>query len=339
MKLKNYLKSKLYALIISFLGLLIMIFICIAFKTNLEVIITLLVIFILCSLLILLISYYTKRKFYNELIANIEALDKAYLVLETIEKPEFYDGKLIYKALYEINKSMIENINKIYRQNKDFKEYVEMWIHEVKIPLASLILTINNYKNGINPKIKSQIKRLEDYVDQVLFYARSENAEKDYLIKKVNLSKVVKNVGLKNMDDLLEQKLDFQVSDIDEFVFSDSKWLEFILGQIINNSIKYKRDIKNSYIKISTVSFKNKTTLIIEDNGIGINSADIKQVFDKSFTGENGRIRSKSTGMGLFIAKNMCDKLGHKIWIESVQNKYTKVYITFSKNEFYDPIN
>ena len=156
------------------------------------------------------------------------------------------------------------------------------------------------------------------------------------MIKDTELSKVIKNVGLKNMDDLLENKVDYNVENVNVKVLTDSKWLEFILGQIINNCIKYKRDINNSYIKISVRDEKYKTTLIIEDNGIGIKDSDLKQVFDKSFTGENGRNTSKSTGMGLFIAKNMCSKLGHKINIESKENEYTRVYITFAKDKYYE---
>lgn len=338
MKFKDYLKDKIFLIVITFLTLSVIYLIFMAFRINIEVIILGVVIFFICNMIIIIIDYLRKRKFYVELLSNITKLDKAYLVLETLENPEFYEGKLLYQAFYEINKSMIENVNEINNSRKDFKEYVEMWIHEVKIPLASLILIINNHQNEINSKIKFQIKRLEDYVDQVLYYARSENAEKDYLIKEVYLGNVIKNVGIKNMDDLLENNIEFIVEKINARVLSDSKWLEFILGQIINNSIKYRRNVKNPYIKISVKEEKTKVTLIIEDNGIGIKESDIKQVFDKSFTGENGRVRSKSTGMGLFIAKNMCEKLGHKITLESLENKYTKVYITFAKNEFYEPI-
>ena len=231
---------------------------------------------------------------------------------------------------------MNENVRTIEEYLQDFKEYIEMWIHEVKIPLATLILISNNHKEQFDKKTKLQLKRLEDYVDQVLYYVRSENAEKDYLIKETDLSKVIKNVGLKNMDDLLENKIDYIVENVNYKILTDSKWLEFILGQIINNSIKYKRNIDDSYIKIFVQEKEEKTTLIIEDNGIGIKNSDLKQVFDKSFTGENGRNTNKSTGMGLFIAKNMCKKLGHKIDIESKYNEYTKVYITFAKNKYYD---
>lgn len=336
MRFKDYLKDKVYAIILTFLSIGIIFLIFKAYRIETEIIFSGIIIFLICNLIIMLIDYFRKKRFYNEFLMNIEELDKAYLVLETLDCPEFYEGKLLYQSLYEINKSFLENVNKINNSRKAFKEYVEMWIHEVKIPLASLTLTINNHQNEINPKIKSQIKRLEDYVDQVLYYVRSENAEKDYLIKKIDLGNIIKNIGIKNMDDLLENHIEFVVEKINIDVLSDAKWLEFILGQIINNAIKYKRNIKNSYIKITAKEDKEKVVLMIEDNGIGIKDTDIKQVFDKSFTGENGRTRSKSTGMGLYIAKNMCGKLGHKIILESIVNKYTRVYITFAKNDFYE---
>lgn len=338
MKFRDYIKDKLYYIFITFIILVIAFLLFRAFRIDNEIIISILIIFLVGNSLILLIDYFRKRKFYSELLSNINKLDKAYLVLEMLDEPDFLEGKLLYQALYDINKSMCENVNIIDNSIKDFKEYVEMWIHEVKIPLASLVLTINNHKNDINPKIKSQLKRLEDYVDQVLFYVRSENAEKDYLIKEVNLGNIIKNIGIKNMDDLLENNIEFIVDKVNVSVMSDSKWLEFVLGQIINNSIKYKRNIKNSYIKINTLEKDNKVTLTIEDNGIGIKKSDLNQVFSKSFTGENGRIRSKSTGMGLYIAKNMCERLGHKISIESEVGSYTRVSITFSKDRFYDPV-
>ncbi len=338
MKFSEYLKDNIYKIIIYLICYSINLLIYLAFKVPKSVIISTLFTEIISLTLIFLIPYYRKKKFYNDLLLNIKALDKSYLVLETLNKPEFYEGKILYQALYDINKSMNENVKKIEKHFLDFKEYIEMWIHEVKIPLATLILISNNHRGLFAKKTKRELKRLENYVDEVLYYERSENAEKDYLIKEVNLSEVIKNVGLKNMDDLLENKIDFLVKDVNFHVLTDGKWLEFILGQIINNSIKYKKNIKNSYIKIYGEESLNKTTLIIEDNGIGIKKHDLNQVFDKTFTGDNGRVVNKSTGMGLFIAKNMCEKLGHKIHIESVYNEYTKVFITFAKNEYYDVI-
>ena len=336
MKFRSYLKDRFYSIIIALFCYFIILLVLLAYKSDKSIVIVITIILIVTYIILFLIDYFRKQKFYTDLLANIDSLDKAYLVLETLNRPEFYEGKLLYQALYEINKSMNENVRIEEEQLLDNKEYIEMWIHEVKRPLASLVLTLNNHENILDRKTKNILKRLEDYVDQVLYYVRSENAEKDYFIKEIDLSKVIKNVGIKNMDDLLDNKVDFMVDKINYKVLTDSKWLEFILNQIINNSIKYKRNIDNSYIKIYIKDDLDTTTLIIEDNGIGIKNSDIRQVFDKTFTGSNGREKSTSTGMGLYIAKNLCKKLGHKIEIQSKENEYTKVFITFAKNKFYD---
>lgn len=336
MKFGSFLKDRLYSIIIALFCYFIILLVLLAYKSDKAIVIAITIILLVTYILLFLTDFFRKQKFYTDLLTNIENLDKAYLVLETLNRPEFYEGELLCQALYEIDKSMNENVRIEKEQLLDNKEYIEMWIHEVKRPLASLVLTLNNQKNILDRKTKNILKRLEDYVDQVLYYVRSENAEKDYFIKEVNLSKVIKNVGIKNMDDLLDNKVEFIVDKTNYKVFTDSKWLEFILNQIINNSIKYKRNIDNSYIKIYVKDNLDTTVLIIEDNGIGIKTSDIRQVFDKTFTGTNGREKTTSTGMGLYIAKNLCKKLGHKIEIESKENEYTRVFITFAKNKFYD---
>ena len=336
MKFNSFLKDRLYSIVTALFCYFIILLVLLAFKSDKSIIIAITIILLVTYILLFLTDFFRKQKFYTDLLTNIDNLDKAYLVLETLNRPEFYEGELLCQALYEIDKSMNENVRIEKEQLLDNKEYIEMWIHEVKRPLASLVLTLNNQKNILDRKTKNILKRLEDYVDQVLYYVRSENAEKDYFIKEVDLSKVIKNVGIKNMDDLLDNKVEFIVDKTNYKVFTDSKWLEFILNQIINNSIKYKRNIDNSYIKIYVKDNLDTTVLIIEDNGIGIKTSDIRQVFDKTFTGTNGREKTTSTGMGLYIAKNLCKKLGHKIEIESKENEYTRVFITFAKNKFYD---
>lgn len=338
MKLKNYIKDKWYEITIFIIFLIPILLLLFAFKINKSLIIVIISLFIFFYMTIFFINYFRKKSFYNKLLINIERLDKAYLVLETIESPNFYEGKLLCQALYDINKSMTENISYCKNQIEEFKEYIEMWIHEVKIPISSLMLMAHNHKNKFDKTSIEQMKKIENYVEQVLYYVRSENSEKDYLIKKVDLKKVICDIALKNQQDLLENKIDLIVENIEKDIYTDSKWLEFILNQIINNSIKYRKDISDSYIKITTKYNKEKLCLIIEDNGIGIPREDISKVFLKSFTGHNGRITTKSTGIGLFIVKNLCKKLGHKIEIESIQNKYTRVYITFFNNRYYDVV-
>lgn len=334
MKFIAFLKDKSYSIIISTISLLLILLLFSAFKVEKSFCIATISILLVSYITTILIDYTRKNKFYKDLLGNIEALDKAYLVLETLSKPNFYEGELLYQALYEINKSMNECVKSLELQTQDFKEYIEMWIHEVKIPISSLVLMAHNHSDKFDKKTIEQIRRIENYVDQVLYYVRSENAEKDYLIKETKLNKVISSVALKNKDDLLENKIDLIVDNLDINVNTDSKWLEFILNQIVNNSIKYHNK-NNSYIKIYTKNNKDIIKLIIEDNGIGIDSSDLPKVFNKTFTGHNGRGLAKSTGMGLFIAKNLCTKLGHKISIESKRNEYTKVIISFYNNNFY----
>ena len=335
MKLKECLFDKLPQTIVFILGYIVTILFLKAFKVAKPLILAISFVFWVMYIAIITIDYLRKQKFYNNLVQTVEGLDKKYLVLEMINQPNFYEGKIFYQTLYEINKSMIENVKEYSLSIADFKEYVEMWIHEVKIPISSLTLLNHNHQDKIDRRCVEEIRKLDNYIDQILYYVRSENAEKDYIIKEKDLQETIKNVALKNKDDLLENNIKLEVDINNEKVLTDSKWLEFILNQIINNSIKYKKDNVESYVKISIIEDKEKIYLSIYDNGIGIPPKDISRVFNKSFTGENGRLREKSTGMGLYIAKKLCDKLGHKITIESKLGEYTKVTIMFSKNDFY----
>ena len=142
-------------------------------------------------------------------------------------------------------------------------------------------------------------------------------------------------VALKNKNDLLDHHIRLLVNIEECLVLTDSKWLEFIISQIISNSIKYCKSNSDSYIKLTVKDLVNRTVLLIEDNGIGISSQDIDCVFDKTFTGQNGRLTFKSTGMGLYIVKKLCDKLGHRIEIQSKEGQWTKVMLTFYDHDFY----
>ena len=229
---------------------------------------------------------------------------------------------------------MNEEIKKYKLSLEEFKEYIEIWVHEVKLPLSSILLM--TYKKDDISKVIEPTKRIENFVEQVLYYARSENAEKDYIIKECDLKEIINKVIKKNKEIFILEKIEIKLENLDnKKVLSDSKWLEFIINQNISNSLKYV-DKEKSIITISTSENEKNIILKIQDNGIGIPKSDIKKVFDKSFTGENGRKVQTSTGMGLYIAKQLCEKLGHKIEIESEQNKYTSVFITFSKDQFYN---
>ena len=334
MKFSLFLKDKFVFILLFFLFFFLLILLFFAFKVPVVLSNVVLFSMLIFGVLALFLDYFRKKSFYNTFLLNLEHLDKKYLVLETLERPRFYEGQLFYDAFYEINKAMNEYIKFYEFQMNDFKEYIEMWIHEVKIPIASLILMHHNHGN-MPKEYVGQVKKLDNYIDQILYYVRSENFEHDFVISEVPLDKVLKNVNLKNKDDYLENDIHLSVSNVRYSVFSDAKWLEFIINQLINNSIKYQRNHVEREIRITGEDYPDFFVLSIYDNGIGIPPRDIARVFEKSFTGENGRTHSKSTGMGLYIAKKLCTKLGHKIEISSEVNGHTIVKISFAKNHFY----
>lgn len=334
MKFSKYLKDNLINIIIYIATVVLLALILVAFKVPNQAIIIIQIVLVFSSLVILLNNYFRKNKFYKQFCRNLEKLDKKYLVLETLPEPNAYEQKIMVDSLYEINKSMLENINEYQKNINEFKEFVEIWIHEVKIPISSMVLKCHNNKEKYDKSFLSLIRRLDNNVDEILYYVRSENTEKDFAISQVDLKEVVRNVSIKNKDDLLENNVSFETDLKALNINTDKKWLEFILNQIINNSIKYKKD-EDSVIKIESSENKDKVILEIYDNGIGVPAQDLKRVFDKSFTGTNGRNKAKSTGMGLYIIKNLCNKLGHNIYIQSEENKYTKVILEFGKNNIY----
>lgn len=333
---KSYIRDKKIHISIYLFMIFLIMTLFISFRLNISLIISTGVIVIFFGSLIFLYDFQRKKCFYDQYISQLKLLDEKYLICELIKEPHFIEGQILYHSLYDINKAMLEKINELSISIEDFKEYIEMWIHEVKIPLSHLTLTVHNNHTKVSPQILEQVRRLENQVDQVLYYVRSQSAQKDYLVKENSLSQIVKNVIVKNKDYFIYHQLKINLKDLDYKVVTDSKWLEFILNQIINNSFQYSKNQPDSFIEISAIKKDNYIILSIYDNGIGIKKSDISRVFDKSFTGENGRIQKKSTGMGLYICQKLCQCLGHHIQITSSYGEYTKVEIVFSKNLYYE---
>ena len=334
MKLVIYIKEKL-AFIFSMVFIIIAIYVMgYACKIRRDYMNVLALIIVILSVFQLLTEYLRKKKFYNEMYNILEGLDQKYLLTEMKLNPNFAEGEILMDVMYEVDRSMKERLNEIEQSYVEFKEYLEMWIHQIKIPISAIKLM--NYNGNIDvAKQLVQINRMNDYVEQILYYARADAPEKDYILKKCNLEGIINNVLLQQKELLLGSRIKIQKNNTDKDVVTDGKWITFMLGQIINNSVKYMDKNKESYISFEVVEAKDKTILTIKDNGIGITIKDLPRVFERSFTGENGRKNNVSTGMGLYICKRLCDKLGHEIDISSVDGEGTSVSISFGKNDYY----
>ena len=335
MRFRDYIKEKMVLIIGTILALVSVEILLLAY--NISILIRGYCAFIIIFILVLaiLIEYKKKKDYYNELIKNMEDLKEKYLISEIIKTPNFIEGKILKDILQDTGKSMLENVNYYKNIQEDYKEYIELWIHEVKIPIAASKMIIENNKNEVTKSIDEELDKVENYTEQALFYARSNAVEKDYIINKTNLKEIVNGAILKNKTTLINEKVSLELSNLkEEVVYTDSKWAIFIINQIIQNAIKYSKK-ENKKIEISSQEKNDRVILYIKDNGIGIKKGEITRVFERGFTGENGRIiGQKSTGIGLYLCKKLCDKLGLGIELNSEKDKGTEVRIIFPKSSY-----
>lgn len=333
MSLREFLKSRFSVIFLNFIGLITLLVFLFSVGNTMDTLKVVLVTWIIVLGFYLFFQYKNRKEIFDELLKSLDNLDKKYLISEVINKPVYLESKPYYYLLKKASKSMREEINSIKNERKEYKEYIEQWIHEVKTPIASIKLIEENNKTKTSRIVLNELEALDRYVEQALFYARSEELEKDYLIKEMSLEECINKVIIKNKHLFILNNVDVEIDNIDKNVYCDSKWLEFIANQIIVNAVKY-RSLEEPKVKIYTKDIKNGIQLIIEDNGIGIPESEINRVFDKGFTGSKGRLNNKSTGIGLYLCKKLCNKLGLLINIVSKENLYTKVIITFPKGSF-----
>lgn len=310
------------------------IFLC-AFRVPAEALYTALLLPALAAVLGECLTLTRKKKDYEILMHQLELLDQKYLLPETLPPAENGEGKILRDILRQTGKSMAEHVSHYRRETASFREYIEMWVHEIKLPVAGLLLMCHN--DHASPRYTEQLNRIDSEIEKVLYYSRSESPEHDFLFQEVSLKRIIKDVILKNQEVLREKSVSIHTEGLDKTVWTDGKWLSFMLNQLISNSLKYLSADRPPEWLFSAVDSDQQVNLTFRDNGIGINAADLPRVFEKSFTGENGRKCASSTGMGLYIVQRLCRKMGHTVQIHSKENAYTAVSLTFGKNDLLHP--
>jgi len=334
MDFKLFFKDKAITILLLLFGIITIEIFLMAYNVGMFIKIYIPLIIMGLYMISIIIEYFKRKKFYDNLLKMLEELDEKYLITEIIKTPNFLEGQIFKNSLEQIDKSMLENVNKYKYMTEDYKEYIELWIHEIKIPISASKMVIENNKNAITKSIDEELDKVENYIEQALFYARSNTVEKDYYIRKVFLKEIVTESIKKNKSSLIQEKISIDIHDLDIEVNTDNKWIVFILNQIIQNSIKYRKK-ENSVIEIYANQGKENVILYIKDNGIGIKQGEITRVFEKGFTGTNGRLSNKkSTGIGLYLCKKLCNKLGIGIELNSVQNEGTEVKLVFPQNSY-----
>ena len=321
--LKSYLKKniKVYILFVVFIAIFFIMFY--LYNLPLEALIYTGSFCFLASLIASFLDFvnyresYKKLKFLEKNILNdLEDLPKSLDI-----RIDYYH-KIIEKLYEELEKLTQENRQK----NTDMVDYYSMWVHQIKTPIAAMNFLLDNEEVDLK-NLQQELFKIERYVEMVLTYIRLDSISSDYVITKINLDEVVKDSVKKYATIFINKKIKLNYVSHETMVISDKKWLSFAFEQILGNSVKYSR--ADGEITIKT--YENR--LVIEDKGIGIKEEDLPRIFEKGFTGFNGRYEKKSSGLGLYLCKKTLDKLGHHIEISSKVGEGTRIEITFPKED------
>lgn len=333
MRLIDYLKDKIMIILLNISGLFILSCFLLLTNNHISNVLIIVISWISIFLIYLLIEYFRRNKYFKDLEELLHKLDKRYLISEVMESSHRLEDKKYREILRRSNKSVIEKINEIEDEKKNYKEFIESWVHEIKLPITTMELICENNKDEVTRKIQSELVKVDNSIEMVLFYARAEEVYKDYLVKEINLNSLISETISRNKSYFIQNRIMIEMEDKSVKVCSDKKWLSFIINQILINSVKYKQDDFGK-IKIYSEKIKDSVKLYIEDQGIGIKESEVNRIFDKGFTGSNGRENSKSTGIGLYLCRKLCIKLGIDISVESKVNEYTKIILIFHKNDY-----
>jgi len=246
-------------------------------------------------------------------------------------EPLTLEAEAYQEAMELMEDQHIRALNTVQNKQKEYYDFIVSWFHEIKTPIAVLRLM---QQTKVDPQsLEEELSRIEHYVDQALYYAKLDSFNQDYEIVNCDLALLAKETVKIHSKTFISKKINIRLDVEPLTVQSDSKWLLFILNQLVTNSLKYTPD--HGQISIATSIAPQEKLLVIRDNGIGIDRKDLPRIFNRGFTGTHGRTFMKSTGMGLYLAQELSKKLGHYISCESAAGSYSEFTIHFPKN--HDP--
>ncbi|WP_343346572.1 sensor histidine kinase [Terrisporobacter petrolearius] len=326
MSLRKYLREiKIFLILIIFIMLIVDVTVLLDpnLSKSVDTLIYINILSILSVVVFIFIGYGNYKKKIKKFINSIHNIREEH---DDLERDYIYKN---VKYLIEENEKEVDSLR---NELEDINDYMTNWIHEVKIPISVLQIigkrvTEIDDSRELSKQINSEVSRIDKLVEQAMYSSRAGNYNSDFIINEVNLEQVVKEVIKKNKYQFIYNKIDLNVNQLNKTVLTDKKWITHIIELIIDNSIKYSH--MGGKIEIFLKENKKGCELHIKDYGMGIVPQDIERIFDKGFTGENGRKKTKSTGMGLYISKKILNKLSHYINVISTPNEFCDVYITF----------
>lgn len=328
MKFKDYFLNKITEILGTFFVLFLMLEFLYIIGNTFSVVFMIGVVIAILIITKYLMDWYRKKKYFKIITERVKDLKEPWLIAELLPVSYTIEDEIYQELLRKVGSSAIEEIHKIEDEQKEYEDYIEQWIHEVKTPITSIHLMLENRISenpGLKRDLNVELSRLENDVELALYYARSEQIYRDYLIQKLNVRKVLLKVVNKNRTVIMNSSVAIDL-DCDEalYAYGDEKWLVFMLTQVLLNAIKYKAEA-DAKVVMRAKRDNKRIVLNIIDNGKGIKKEELPRIFDKGFTGSNGRDNEKSTGMGLYLVHKLCEKLEIDIKADSVYGEFTEI--------------
>ena len=261
-----------------------------------------------------------QRKRRHRQLSEIKKLSAAMISsLPPAQSVEERDYQAIIRALRDEIAALGTSAAARYHE---LTEYYTVWAHQIKTPITSMRLTLQNEDTPLSRKLGSDLFQIEQYVEMVLAFMRLDSDSSDYVFREQSLDAVIRQAVAKFASEFIDRKIRLEYEPVCKNVVTDEKWLSFVIEQLISNALKYTR--RGGGVKIY---LRSPAALCIEDTGIGIAPEDLPRIFEKGFTGYNGRKDKKASGLGLYLCKRICGKLGAEISVSSQPDKGTTVCI------------
>ncbi len=271
------------------------------------------------------------REFYQQLDLFCDSPENARYLSSILNEPRTLEGSIAYHALAVQGKAASDELAARSRDMKEYRNYIELWVHEAKTPIASAQLALSNLHGPEINKVRGDLDRIESRVEQALYYARSATLSEDFSIEELNLAAIARKACRQRSRTLIGAGVSPEFAIDDELkVLADAKWTDFIIGQVLENSAKYGAKTIRFESTVKDAGTKDGCIeLAIGDDGDGIPAADVPRVFDRGFTGSRGRTHHKATGMGLYLAAVACERMGLGLRVSSEEGMGTTITLTF----------
>lgn len=334
MTLREYLSDRLNRLLLQIICAAVAAFFLRATGTQSGVLLILFLVLLLVFTSVQLTDFFRQRARLAELASILTGLDQKYLFAECLPPSRSLYERRLLNLTRQAGRAMTGAVSDAQAAQREYREYVERWVHEIKTPITAARLICRNLNGDTRRRLTYELGQIEAHVERALFYARAESPERDCMIRQTDLGAIVAQAIETHRTLLIQSKVRVETDGLGGFVYTDEKWAVFIVGQLLQNAARYRGD--SPAVTISARPLGRQIQLTVADNGIGIPDHELPRVFNRGFTGSNGRARNQtgsSTGMGLYLCKKLAGFLDLGLNITSHEGVGTTITLTFPAKE------